>query len=154
VASTACSTWRAVTGSTRDITTSTRMCSLVRSRCGAAKKVEMNSPYSVSSIRPMIDGNRNIRRTTSALTPTAMAAITTMASTQSARTSQPLSQKISCMREVLSAVVPRMSLGEKWLQLADQVGAELLQVVPVERHRRLLELRPEVDGLDALFRHH
>ena len=40
------------------------------------KNVEMNRPYSVSSIRPMIEGKPNIRRITSALMPSIIAATT------------------------------------------------------------------------------
>src|SRR5262245_40676434 len=91
------STRRATAGVTRDITMSTGMCSLVRKRCGATKKVEMKRPYSVNSISPMIEGNPNIRRITSALTPIAITAITRIASTHSERISQPLRQKIRRM---------------------------------------------------------
>ncbi len=103
-ANTPYSTRRAAAGVIRDITMSTRMCSLVRSRCGATKKVEMKRPYSVSSISPTIEGNPNMRRMTSALTPIAMTAITMTASTQRMRTSQPLTQKIRRMPKKISCV--------------------------------------------------
>jgi hypothetical protein len=110
VASTKYSNARAVAGSTRDMAMSTRTCSLVRNRCGAMKNVEMNRPYSVSSIRPMIEGKLNIRRMTSALTPSAMMAITRTASTHRMRTSHPLTQKIRRMR-MLRTPARRASLG-------------------------------------------
>ena len=120
-------------GSTRDITMSTRICSLVRSRCGAAKKVEMNSPYSVSSIRPTIEGNQNIRRITSALIPIAITATTRTASTQRMRTSHPLSRKIRRMQRRLNGLRRRalsLVLSMSGPELADRVRAELRQVLP------------------------
>src|SRR3982074_3052486 len=160
VSSTPHSTHLAAPGSTRDMTMSTRICSLVRKRCGATKNVEMKRAYSVSSISPMMDGKPNIRRMTSALMPSIIAAIKAIARMHSARTSQPFSR--NTMRMLIAplacaalssrtCVLAGSLLREQRLYLADRFRTELLQVVPIEIDGDFLELRAEADDLDALL---
>src|SRR5262249_24322315 len=107
----------------------------------------MNSAYSVSSISPISDGKPNMRRITSALMPSIIAATSAIASARSVRTSQPLSRKTRAMRGGPASE----RLRQQCLELADGIGAELAQVVPIEVDGGLLEFRAEVDRLDSLL---
>ncbi len=95
----------------------------------------MNSAYSVSSIRPMIDGKPNIRRITSALMPSIIAAINSDGQHAQERTSQPFSQKMSAHAQRDSSDRSRLAayyFDEQRLQLRDRFGAQLLEIFPIE----------------------